>query len=236
MGAITDIIKNLKPKIDMISKISNNIDTITLQNKIEDEVYTHFSALRPLSDKLVNICNIDDIRVLCIREFIQVRNIWATRSHFIRTSETFEYIRKFGRKIAEKVRNQIKDDFAKLVELAEKIKPYNDIHLERDVRKKINSYDLYRHVEICEFNVEKIILKTNEPYLIRCLCSNNKIHTFSISSNRSITEIEDLIDELIEIYEDAQNAVNKIHEYNKRILCEMEQISSPYMVSNSLKA
>lgn len=248
MSVIVNAIIAMKPKIDFIAKVANDIDTSTLQSVLEAKVYNYFLAFKPLSHKLVDVCNIDSDKILYIKNFIKIRSYFSRYGYSVGCRDFFELIIKFGDKIGEKVRKTIKEDFIKMVELTKKLKPYSEVFVEKNVAKNeviyngdniiipktVYDYDIFNGVTIEELKVVKISLKTNNPYAIYLHLINGRNRSFTISGN-NITEIESLIDELVEIYKEAQTAVSSTINHNETIFAEMDKVVSPYLVSQSLK-
>jgi len=255
MGRVCDaIISELLPKFRDIQEIVPRIHTRSLQKDMEDIVFKCFMGFAPLRHRMTNEPVFTErtswggYEGYFVGKWINriyLGNPQGRRSKYERGStitdhdEFLKLIRSHGYQIADVVRNPIRGAFREAVSLVKELIPYDTLKFTRDVNVEValfRAYDWYSCDPVPEM-VNKVLVKTiavSTDYPYRLEISPRK--ELSLGNINCVLAIEDILDEVLELYREAEKEVRKVREHNERILEELKEVTAPYWLSSEIKS
>ena len=236
MGIISNTIDTLSGKISYLQELANACDTSKLNEKMKSTVYDAFDLLKPLSKTYRVVSSVDKYgSLLAVGTWLKLRIYYQRYGTDIRNhDEFFEYIRRYGHDIARHVRKSIRDEFTSLVELTKQLKPYEACKFSLPVNKEITRINANNVTERTKKKIIQITLDTNDSYWVTLETSPNMGFRICIYYMEHTPILEDIIDELIKLYERARDEVAPIKEHNNAILEEINRLMLPRRLSKEI--
>ena len=243
MGKIAEALSNLKPYIEYIVDVASNYDAAKLQNKLENDVYTYFSSLKPLSYEHKVVCTLPNEAQLCVGTWLRYRAGWHRfGSEITNSSDFFEYIRKYGDSLKPQVRTPIRRDFSELVDLAKQLKPFPGSE-ERSLTlpKGKQAHQVYiqfdGEVEVIPIRLKSVNVSLWHPRHLSVKLDGRGYESIflDILSPSSYVVLEDIITSVYNLYEAIKTEVSAVIKHNEPIIEKMKEIAAVWMVSNNIK-
>jgi len=234
MGRVCDaIISELLPKFRDIQEIVPRIHTRSLQKDMEDIVFKCFMGFAPLRHRMTN------------EPVFTERTSWGGyEGYFVGKWINRIYLgNPQGRRSKYERGSTITDhdEFLKLIrshgyQIADCLlytSPTRDVNVEVAL---FRAYDWYSCDPVPEM-VNKVLVKTiavSTDYPYRLEISPRK--ELSLGNINCVLAIEDILDEVLELYREAEKEVRKVREHNERILEELKEVTAPYWLSSEIKS
>lgn len=247
MGIIIAGLKLIKPAYDFVLEMAPGVYTDGLQSGMEKFVNDCFQTLRPLTYKYTEVCEVEHRwgkETLCIGEWLRLKYRYQTYGSTLERSEqVFTYIRDYGDELKPHVRKPIKDDFAKLVDLAKNLQSYNEVV----VKLEIPETEVFEHycpkysyddkaITITSIVASAIGIKTSDPWtLLLFKDGEEEPEERSITDESEASLFEDIISHMVELFKRADAEVSVVREHNEKIMEEMSRIVGPWKIANELK-
>jgi len=246
MGIVIAGIRLIKQHYDFVLRMAEKVDTRTLQREMENFVYESFSTFKPLRRKFKEICTVTEktryytsTYNLCIGEWIRRKSRYHQYGSIVDHSESFlKIIREHGDELKPHVRKSIKEDFAKAVDLTKQLIMYRDFEVSVCIRpREVYTY-LYLYcrggksgIEIKPVKIERLTIKTQSPTRI----FYGKDTSIQLEDESNVSIVEDLIDDLVDLFRKADAEVCKVREHNERVMKQIEDVVAPYKIVNHLR-
>lgn len=237
MGKISERIIELTPKIAKMYEMMQRCNTRILRNEMFIYIFNSFLLYRPLSYNEHRLYVTDNM-IVTIHEWIKLKRSWRSRGSYLDSySDFYELICKYGDEMSQYVRRSIKDEFIRLVQLTKQLQPYNELAYTKDVDKVIHILHDYDVTDVKSERIIAIRIETDHPDSVKLVYGHAEWerHTFNLLSLKSIHVIEDVIDDLMPLYEMAVKDVSAIKEHNDKILEEIKKLVMPRYISNELE-
>lgn len=247
MGIIIAGLKLIKPAYDFVLQMAPKVHTKGLQSMMEKFVNDCFQTLRPLTYRFREVCEIEHEwgkEKLCIGEWLRLKDSYQTYGSTLDRSESvFNHIRNYGDDLKPHVRKPIKEDFAKLVDLAKQLQSYNDV----SVKLEIPETEVFEHycpdysyddkaVTIKSTVLNGIGVKTSNPWtLLLFQNGEEEPEERSITDESKAPLFEDIIGYMVDLFKKADAKVSVVREHNEKIIGEMGRIVGPWKIANQLK-
>ncbi|MBA7629274.1 hypothetical protein ES703_36772 [subsurface metagenome] len=225
-----------------ILKKSNDIQVSRLQSDLKVFLNESFEALRPLSYKYKEVCNMRDdgnSEYLCIGTWLRTK--WGRgRGYGSHVDSIVPYILNYGDELKPHVRRPIKDDFADIVDLTKKLKKYENREETLTVSpRKLFQYNMSWHedyLEVSEKEVEVLSLSTKYPKNVEMISENDENPwNIGICYKNSPAVIEDIIDDVVRLYDRVDAKLAVVRDYNQQIMSQIDQIVTPYKLLKAFK-
>lgn len=246
MGRLVEAFIRLKPKLDELSSLIDEVNTWWLTREMTEFVYGSFQVLKPLSYRTKDtgvVCTLRDrdvkIRVY-VGRWISVKPEYASTREAVHDKEDFYHIiRSHGLEIAEYVRGRIRDDFEELAKLTSELIEYRgrkfSIPVNRSVRNVEPRLDTMMP-EVKEIHVREASIETDwSGRVVLTTDDDGRKKTILPKDMQYLYIVEDLIDDLLDLYRKANDYVGKIKEHNRRIMKKMGNIVAPYRIASELR-
>jgi len=246
MGIVIAGIRLIKQHYDFVLRMAEKVDTQTLQKEMENFVYESFLTFRPLCRKFKKIYTFDVETQygtskwdLCMGEWIRERASYQQYGSIVDDRESFlEIIREYGDILKPHVRKSIKEDFAKAVDLTKQLIMYRDFEVSVCIRpREVYTYRYlhYRErksgVEIKPVKIERLTIKTQLPTKVLY----GKDSSIKLEDESNVSMVEDLIDDLVDLFKKADAEVCEVREHNERVMKQIEDVVAPYKIVNHLR-
>jgi len=239
MGVIISGVRMISEPYNYILQKSWDIHVYELKSNLVRFLNDSFGALKPLSHKYKTVCDINEepgrsTHYLCVGSWLRTR--WGSRGHGSHVNDIIPYVLKYGDELKEHVRRPIKDDFAKAVDLTKELKEYEDIGEAITVSpRKLHSYWMYRSLEVNEKTVNGLTLNTSMPKIVILKSDGDDSWRIDISNDNSPAVIEDIIDDVVRLYDMVDAKLSVVREHNQRITSQIDQVIMPYKLLNAFK-
>lgn len=247
MGIVVAGVRLIKPKYDFVLKTAEKVDTRTLQRKMENFVFDAFRAFKPLRHKFKQVLEVKEEAPygtysywLCMGEWIREKSRYYKYGSLIESPKTFlKTIKKYGDELKPHVRKPIKEDFAKAVDLVKHLIEYDDVIVDVEPRAKtVETYNFLAHkpepVEIKPIEIGKLLIKTENPRRVYYQGSLDGPY-IELYDGANVAIIEDLIDDLAQLFKKAEAEVGKVREHNEHVMEQIEDVVAPYKIMSSLR-
>jgi len=219
---------------------SKDIYVYNVAKGLENFLNKSFQALRPLSYKYKEVVNMreDERFYLCIGTWLRTK--WGSRGYGSHVGSIVPYILKYGDELKPHVRGPIKDDFADIVDLTKKLKEYEDI----EETIVISSKKLHRYyvgygddcINVDEKEVKELYLNTRSPKAVIMKSENDEDPwRIDVTNATSPAVLEDVIDNIVRIYDMVDAKLVVVKDYNERITSQIDQIVTPHKLLKALK-
>jgi len=260
MGVIIKQFHRMRPEIEQILEAHRRVNTRDLQVYLERCVDKSFNALKPFSHEFRKVCDVREEYYryeLCVGTSINKRSWGRTRGREVSGDDLIKIVKNYGRAIQQHVRKPIREDFLRLVELTEKIKPYEQIRVERSLQKsdiRLNqrgswvcrtrpnkfTYVYITHggeLKFEEHSFSKMWLTTDNPDRVRFNGKGEGEEEFTVYLLHidELPVIEDILPDVIELYKEAEREVGKTRILNESIMAEMNKVAAPWLIARGLK-
>lgn len=247
MGVIAQRVDELDGKLKYIYSTACEIDTVYLQRDLEKTVYKALESLKPLRHRYIVLPETkfqDRIYSytcqIAVGEWLRIKYSWQRFGSPIHNrEEAFKILREHGDVIALNVRKTIREVVTQLVELTKKLTPYDHVEVSRQVNVTTRIRALRGEWSV--FRVEKIAVGTSNPFWVRYLYEEGSGYppradssSFLIDRWDDVALIEDLIDDLVELYTEAKKKVMEVKAWNDKLLAEMKSLVAPYLIAKEL--
>ena len=244
-----DYIKEFKgpvlDKLNFINSVVNEWSPFKLQRSLERTIYEYFRYLKPLRTRTIEI----PIRKVLdgkLKEKLTVGRWISTGivyKHPIRKPYIFmEILKNHGDKICKVVREDKRKEFEKLYHLSLELKNYNQIvkQYTRKVKAKIIKVNFENERIFADWvKIDKIVMTTAYPNIFCLRKGNRTIKEICVNSSLlwifELFSMENIIDDVVKIYEEMIEDIKPIRMYNEEILKQMEKIIAPYRIAKELK-
>ncbi len=245
MGVIISGVRMISEPYNYILKKSMDIQVSTLQHDLNKFLNESFAALRPLSYKYKEVCNIHNDNdyhdhYLCIGTWLRTK--WGRGSGYgSHVDSIVPYILKYGDELKPHVRRPIKDDFADIVDLTKKLKEYEDIEETITMSpRKIFKYKMSgwkaHYIEVSEKEVEVLSLSTTSPEYVRMISENDeKPWSIDIGYSNAPAVIEDVIDAVVQLYDKVDTRLSVVRDYNQQLEAQIDQLATPHKLLKAFK-
>jgi len=251
MGRIAEILEKLMPKIRRVERLREAVSAASLQSEMVREVYDAFRCLRPLRRGFtltgIEIKYRYSTDVIGVGEWIRCKDRWQKYGTVVDSPHHFfELITEHGDRLARYVRDAIRRDFERLVRLARELHPYKYVEVSRNVNMVVKRFwagwkGIQRaNVEVRRFRVRKIVLNTMDPWSVMLEGEGvddsyrGERMTFAVFSVDDLSMVDDLIDVLLEIYEEAEAVVGVVRRHNEAVLRKIRRLVLPYKAAREL--
>jgi hypothetical protein len=240
MGVIADRVIELGQKLKYIQNIAREINTSNLQTDLENKIVEVFDTIKPFSHRYVTI---NDVTIsvygwryqVTVGPWLSMKYIGYRATPIYDKKEFVEVIREHGDKISEYVRRPIKDTFKQLVDLTKQVKPYQTLKFTKRVDKDVKVGYL---CELETIHINKIWIETSIPTYVYYDDGerHHLTHCFHIDSWNDIVPLEDLLDDLVDLYKTGKEELYPIKEHNDKIIAKMREAVLPFAVAKALKS
>lgn len=251
MGIIIAGLKLIKPAYDFVLQMAPKVHTNALQGNMEKFVNDCFQTLRPLTYKYREVCDIEHryggrtyTTKLCIGEWLRVKSTYQTYGSTLDHSESvFNYIRNYGDELKTHVRRPIKEDFARLVDLAKELQSYNEVLVKLQLPEK-EVFEYYcpnfsyddKAIKLTSMTLNAIGVKTSDPWtLLLFQNEEEEPETRHLTDESKVSIFEDIISYMVDLFKRADAEVSVVREHNEKVMEEMARIVGPWKIANQLK-
>jgi len=248
MGKLNEALDELMPKYKELLKISNDISTRDRSRDIKNRVEMQFKKLKPMSHRLKHATVVEGTSTNRWRgDWVRVGvGTWFRKSTYSsgwgqQIWDIYEFLKEYGDHLKPLVRGPIREDFSDMVDELKKMTLYEDLNKSvifdepKTLRStRMLSYD--RKMSINEFEATGIKMSTNNPGAINFVPRSgySGYGGHSISNTDSLFLLEDIIDDVISIYEESRNELQAAISLNKKSLERMADITAPYDIARAL--
>jgi len=233
LGKIFDAINALSPTLSKLCNLASQCDTYALRKDMLNTVYQAFHVYMPLSNSQYRIASTSR-KEIYLGKWIRVRYEWNKRGSYIKSSaELYSIIKEYGEVMIHHVRSSIRDEFKYLVYLTKQLKEYKNFQYSLKINKTIYIVDSADVTKAMQYSINRIVLETDRPFIITVRDDDNGSYwsVMSICNLDSLTSLEDILEELIPLYEQVLKDITAIKEHNDQILEEMRKVTLPAYIS-----
>ena len=242
MGVIISGVRMISEPYNYILQKAKDVRVSKLAAELETFINNSFAGLRPLSHKYKVVCNMSEehTNYLCVGTWLRTKWGRNSRGYGSHVGNIVPYILKYGDELSEHVRRPIKDDFADIVDLTKELKKYEDISEVIGIEpKKLYKYNMSWHddcVEVHEKEVKELSLNTSSPKTVVMMTENDEDPwKVDITYERSPAVIEDVIDNVVRLYNMVDAKLSVVRDHNQQIMSQIDQIVTPHMLLKALK-
>lgn len=234
---MAEALMELIPKRDRILHLSNAVDTYSLQKGLAEHVYSAFRCLAPLRRGLKYVGSTEH-GYLYVGRWLKLRGAYARRGPEVRDEgRFFEIITSYGDLIGPHVRRQVRGDFSRLVDATRRLEPYASLRVSVEVPGVLVYVCSYScasgRLGLRPLRVSAVELETASSRIVRLLSSAEYV-CINVSDTLSLVALEDVVDYVVELYEEADRRLSRRREHNERVMEEVEEVVAPYRVAASL--
>jgi len=240
MGVIISGVRMISEPYNYILQKAKDIHVSKFNKDLERFLNNSFEALKPLSHKYKEACNMNedgDTYYLCIGMWLRTK--WRSRGYGSHVGNIVPYIRKYGDELKPHVRRPIEDDFAELVDLTKKIEDYDDISEAITISpRKLCMYQTSWAddcIEVSEKTVKELSLNTSSPKTVVMDSEDDGAWRVDITYEKSPAVIEDVIDDVVRLYDRVDAKLSVVREHNQQIISQIDQIVTPHKLLKALK-
>ena len=240
MGVIISGVRMISEPYNYILQKAKDIHVSKFNKDLERFLNSSFEALKPLSYKYKEVCNMSedgDTYYLCIGTWLRTK--WRSRGYGSHVGDIIPYIRKYGDELKPHVRSPIKDDFADIVDLTKKLRNYDDIEEKMEISpRKLCMYQTsYADdcIEVSEKTVKELSLSTTRPKTLVMASEDEGDWRLDITYERSPAVVEDVIDDVVRLYDMVDAKLSVVRDHNQRITSQIDQIVTPYKLLKAFK-
>jgi hypothetical protein len=235
LGNILKAFLEFEDNMKRILDIANRINTRTLQFGLDADVVENFRALIPLSEKY-QIVGKSGYYQLAVGEWLRLKSSYHTYGGPVNAaSEAFRLFKEQGQEIIPFVRPAIKTEFTKLIELMQKILPYDNerIELELPIPPDYFIFDDQKGLTHASERSEKVAVESNYPLTVRLAKAGQDPYSWSgihfVLTDKEYTHLlEDVYPQVLDILIQLDVKITKKIEFNKPILKEMSETVIPF--------
>lgn len=237
---MASLIRDFKPGLEYILKVAKKIDTGELDNEMRDTVYKFFNALRPLSHKFKEVCDVELYSysyVLGVGEWFRIKDYYHQKyGSFLGSYDLLYVVREYGDLIKPHVRRPVREAFSELVDLAKELIPYEEIVFKINVPEVEVYFPVVVNgeVKLEQETVYKIEMSTVHPKELMLHVKGREWPRRAWLELSELPTLEDIMDYVVELYRRADAELSEVIEHNNRVLKRMKKVVMPYMISGSL--
>jgi len=245
LGVIISGVRMISEPYNHILRRSEEVRVSTLVETMRKFVNEAFEALRPLSHRYEFVCRLRDCDEYGLYIGTWLRTKWGSnpRRYGSIVGNILPYIRRYGDELKEHVRGPIRDDFAEAVDLTRELKDYEEIREavaispRRLCRYDIGGLTTSRSIKTREKEVAELSLRTSSPREVVMGSSENDEEPWvvDVSYPGSPAVLEDVIDDVVRLYDRVEAKVSAVRSHNERIMSRIDQVVTPWRLLSAFK-
>jgi hypothetical protein len=240
MGIILSGIRLIKPAYDFCLQMTKKVCTRSLQREMEKLVNHCFYTLKPLASQLTTVERIPTsygAREILIGEWMREKSSHQKLGSLISEDETYNFIRKYGEQMKPLVRKTIRTEFAQLTDLTKQLISYEDLTVKMDIPETevTEHYNSMEGVNIHSMIINKIGIKTSDPWHIILFQKNGKEEERDLKEEEKAPLFEDIISYMADLFKKADAKVGQARNHNENIMKKMVDVIAPLKIAKGLK-